>query len=244
MNWDRSKVYFPNWIMADIRATEWNGSMWTDQGGTATGNVTTTGTITSNSVSSFNLFTFGSISWVLPVTLIDFTARRQDDYINIAWTTANENRLHHFVVERSDNGTSFYAIGQSPARNSGAAEQYTTRDYTPIKNIAYYRLRSVDADGKETLSKIVSITDMAGSDLALLTNPVYNQIKLRATSRLNGEFDYRISAINGQVIQKGSLLIRNGGQYEISLKTKLQPGIYTIAVMNQQQSFEYKFIAL
>lgn len=242
LNWDRSKVYFPNWIVADIVVAGFNGTQWVDNGGTASGNAATTGTITSNVVSTFNMFTFGSKSWVLPLTLVDFTARRQDSYTQIDWKTASEYNMSHFIVERSDDGTSFYSIRQVSARNRGIEENYQHLDHAPINKIAYYRLRFADKDGKENLSRIVTVTDMSGDDLVLLTNPVRNQIKLMATASLSGVFQYHIYTLNGQSAQQGELIIRNGGQYEIPLTQSLQRGIYTLKVTNQQQTFIYKLI--
>jgi hypothetical protein len=244
MNWDAGKVYFPNWIVPDIVAACYNGSLWTDNGGlgTASGNPATTGTVTSSSMSSFNLFTFGSISWVLPVTLTGFTAKRQDNSTLVEWKTEKEVNLHHYIAERSDNGTAFYSIAQVAARNSGNTEQYQVRDNNPIRDIAYYRLRMADGDGKESFSRIVAVTDKNNSNLALLTNPVRNKITLVATSQLSGEFRYQLSTMNGQLVQQGTLSILNGGQYEIPLTGKLQQGTYTLKVINQKQSFYYKLL--
>ncbi|MBA2745124.1 MAG: hypothetical protein H0U44_02760, partial [Flavisolibacter sp.] len=83
MNWDYSKVYFPNWIVPDIVTAGYNGTDWADNGGVASGDAATTGTITSNSISSFNLFTLGSKSYVLPLTLLNFTASRQGSFTQV-----------------------------------------------------------------------------------------------------------------------------------------------------------------
>jgi hypothetical protein len=242
MNWDFSKVYFPNWIVPDIVTTSYNGSAWASNGGTASGNAATTGTITSNSVSSFTLFTLGSRSYILPITLISFTAYRQDNYTQIAWTTAKEYNLEKYNVERSDDGISFYPLTQLSPRNSGNTEQYNSRDYASIQRIAYYRLRLKDNNGRETLSRIVAITANSGSQLTLLTNPVHDRITLIAGSTLDGLFSYTIAAANGQLIQQGKLQIQNGGSYQLELKGTLSAGIYTLNVNNERESFRYKLI--
>ena len=132
LNWDYSKVYFPNWIIPDIRVAGYNGTLWINNGGTASGTAATTGTITSASVSSFNLFTFGSQSYILPLNLISFTAKRQDNFTQLAWTTVNEFNVRRFVAERSDDNLHFYAIGELPARNTGNLENYYSRDNRAI----------------------------------------------------------------------------------------------------------------
>jgi hypothetical protein len=245
MNWDNSKVGFPNWVMGDIVAASWNGTAWTDAGGTASGNVTTTGTITSSSVGTFNMFTFGSKTFPIPLTLIKFTATRQESYTRIAWTTVNEVNVSHFIVERSDDGIHFAGIGRVQARNSGNLENYFLDDTRAILGTAWYRLRSVDLDARESMSKIVSVS-VTGHDqaLTLLSNPVKNKIQLRAGADLAGKFDYKLFKLNGQKIQQGTLNLQNGGNYEIGLNSSIPPGTYILRVTNGQLSFEYKIIEL
>lgn len=242
MNWDKSKVYFPNYIIPDIFTAGYNGSLWIDNGGTATGNVATTGTITSSSISSFNLFTFGSRSYILPVTLISFNATRPGNYTQISWTTEKEYNAGHFVVERSDDGLSFYAITQLPARNSGITEQYNTRDNAVVYRTAYYRLRSVDANGHENISRTVAVTVSPGIRLTLLANPVHDRVMLMANQALNGLFNYTITAINGQLTQQGKLLIQNGGSYQIPFNKFITPGPYLLEVRNGPEKFNFKLV--
>jgi hypothetical protein len=243
MNWDHPKVAFPNWQLADIRVASFVGSKWMDAGGTATGNTTTQGNITSGSVSSFSRFTFGSVTFPLPLTLVSFSAKYMGSYTALSWTTVDEQNVDHFTVERSDDGNHFYSIVQLPARNSGNREVYTTIDYKTINHIAYYRLLSVDIDGKEKLSRIIPVivADL-DNNLVLLTNPVHDHITLAAGAQLNGSFYYRINMITGQLVQQGNLSIKNWGQYELPLKENFKKGIYTMVVSNNLQSFSYRFV--
>lgn len=244
LNWNYSKVYFPNWVVADILVTGYNGSAWTDNGGagTASGTAATTGTVSSNSISSFNLFTFGSRTYVLPLTLTSFNAVRQGNYTQITWTTEREYNADHFIVERSDDGVSFYTVSQIPARNSLVAQQYNTKDNASINRIAYYRLRMVDANGRESFSKTVAVTINADNLLTLLTNPVHDKLTLIASSSLNGSFNYTITAMNGKLMQQGKLSIQNGGQYQVALKGGLSAGLYVFEVNDGQQSFRFKIM--
>ncbi len=240
MNWDDSKVAFPNWNLSDIRVVSYNGSQWTDAGGSATGNTATQGNITSNSVSSFSRFTFGSVTVPLPLMLINFSAKYMGSYTALSWITVEEQNVKHFIVERSDDGNRFYPITQLPARNSGNSENYSTSDNTPINHIAYYRLRSVDIDGREQLSRVVVITVLnKNNSLDLAGNPVHNKIALLASVDLNGSFNYTISNMSGQILQQDNLVIQHGGRYEFSLGEHILPGIYSLTVSNRQQSFHY-----
>jgi hypothetical protein len=245
MNWDHTKVPIPNWHLSNITVATRTGSVWTDGGGTATGSVTGTGTITSSSQSAFNLFSFGSKGFPVPLTLIKFTAAWQGSYTRIDWITTSEQNVSHFIVERSDDGVNFYSVGRVSARNSGNLENYFLNDTRSINGSAWYRLRSVDLDTKESLSKIVRVK-LSGSDeeLILVTNPVKNKIVLRAGKDLGGNFHYGIYQLQGQVVQQGSLIIRSGETHELMLNVQPPPGTYLLRVTNGTQKFEYKLVQL
>jgi hypothetical protein len=243
LNWDNPKVAFPPWQIADIRVASYDGSQWIDVGGTASGNVTTQGDITSGNVSSFGRFTFGSVTFPLPLTLVNFSAKYMGSYTALSWITVDEQNVNHFTVERSDDGNHFYSIAQLAARNSGNSEIYSTGDNAPINHIAYYRLRMVDIDAKEKLSKVVVITVLnKDNSLTLVGNPVHNKIALLASYDLNGLFNYTISNMSGQILQQDILTIQRGGRYEFSLKENILSRIYSLAVSNKQQSFHYTVV--
>lgn len=243
LNWDYSKVYFPNWIIPDIRVAGYNGSLWVNNGGTASGTAATTGSITSASVSSFNLFTFGSQSYILPLNLVSFTAKRPDNYTQLNWTTVNEVNVNRFVAERSDDNIHFYVIGELAARNTGNMEKYVSRDEKNINGIAYYRLRCIDNDGKEIISQVVPIAGGNTNDLLTLGfNPVNDHILLIANQYLNDLFDYNIISATGQLIQQGQLKMLNGGQHKLLLTENVSAGTYFLIVSNSRQHFNFKLL--
>lgn len=243
LNWDQSKVYFPNWATLDIQVAGYNGTRWVAHGGPASGSTASTGTVTSGSVSTFNMFTFGSSSYILPLTDLLFSAKRQDHSTQLAWTTTGELNMNRFITERSDDRIHFYTIGEVAARNTGNTEKYTGRDDRGINGIAYYRLRYIDNNSKEKFSQVVPVSDIGtGALLSILINPVEEYILLMASQNLEGMFDYSITSVNGQFMQSGKLNILNGGQYKLLLKENTSPGTYLLRVSNATQSFSFKVI--
>jgi hypothetical protein len=242
LNWNYAKVYFPNYVVADILVAGYNGAAWIDDGGagTATGNASTTGSVTSSAISSFNLFTFGSRTYVLAMTLVNFSATRQNGSTQLQWTTEREYNTDRFIVERSDNGVSFYAIDQVAARNTNTTQQYSSRDNSPISGVVYYRLRWIDVSGKENYSQIVAVKESdTTAHLMLVANPVHNKVVLSASGDLNGNFNYRVMNAGGQLVQQGNINIQNSGQYEIPLNN-FSTGNYILDVSNSRQNFRYK----
>jgi hypothetical protein len=246
MNWNTAKMGFPDWKITDIRVASYNsgGSNWASAGGNSvTGNVLTTGSVISNAVSTFTKFTFGAESFPLPVTLISFTAKYMGNYAAISWTTADEYNVDHFIVERSDDGFNFYSIRQLRARNIPGIQNYMVQDNNPISQVAFYRLRSVDADNKEKLSKtvMISVKNMPAK-LLLASNTVEDKIVLLASGNINSVFNYVLVNTAGQLIQSGNLAIQNAGEYDLPINKKPAAGIYFISLINTEQKYSYKIL--
>jgi hypothetical protein len=94
-------------------------------------------------------------SVVLPIELTQFDVQNTDGSKNhLSWRTASEKNNSHFDIERSTDGSTFHSIGQVKGNNKPSSYQFV--DNQPFAT-SYYRLRQIDNDGKETLSKVVSV---------------------------------------------------------------------------------------
>ena len=94
-------------------------------------------------------------SMPLPVKLVDFSARKQNEqHVLIQWTTAQELNCKAFEVQRSADGTLFETITSIPGhKNSYSLQNYQYVDQSPMsKN--YYRLKQIDWDDQVVYSDI------------------------------------------------------------------------------------------
>lgn len=107
----------------------------------------------------FALASIGGGINVLPIELIDFTARPlESGEVITEWATASETNNDYFTVERSADALSWEAAGQVlGAGFSNAALYYSFRDASPIPGQSYYRLRQTDFDGHSELSDVKSV---------------------------------------------------------------------------------------
>jgi len=245
LNWNNSKVSFPYWVLSSISAANYNGSQWTDQGGvgTATGNVTTTGAVTSTAMSSFNLLTFGSRSFAIPLTLINFSAEKANDYVHVAWVTDNESTVSHFEVERSTDGIVFSTVASVPARNYNTREIYSINDSTEIKTIVYYRLRSVDIDGQHKFSQVVAVRNTGSENaMTLVTNPVHDNIILKSRGQVKGPFTILLSTSAGQLVHRQTLMIEPGKYCRLPISAQIARGTYILTVTNAVATYNFKLV--
>ena len=240
MNWDNSKIAMPNYILADIRVANYIAGNWTQVGGSATGNVTTTGNISSNSLASFGSFALASTTFSLPVTLVQFSANRSNGNTVLNWMTADEVNVSHYEIERSENGVTFYSIADNIAAvNLPGLQHYELTDSKPLNGTAYYRLRSIDTDGKTKLSKVIAVSDRLQADnYFIVTNPAHSSINIAAGKSHNGEYNYHVNTLSGQTLLQGRLNITHGGSYSIPLPANMVSGVYVLEV--QYASFRYQ----
>jgi hypothetical protein len=129
---------------------------------------------------------------VLPVSLLSFKAEWKNEDALLTWVTANELNTAFFEVERSTDGITFSPIAkQKAAGNSGTQLQYDHTDYKPAKfaaspsNTLYYRLKTIDTDGKSSLSAIVVLKISLGQDGAITLYP--NPAKQFVVVTLSGQ---------------------------------------------------------
>jgi hypothetical protein len=244
MNWDHSKIPFPNLMLSDIRVAHFDGTFWRSIGGTATGSALTTGNITSTSVSAFNRnFTFGSVSYVLPIKIISFTAGRMNDYTKLNWAIGSELNVLNYELQRSDDGISFYTIHVQLPYNRNSTEFYSYDDRKFLNGTAFYRLKINNLSSQENYSHIVTVSaNTTGKEFYVITNPVTTSIDLYAGAAIKGFYNYTIVNTAGQLMQAGTLDIKNAGTYSIYLKPTIIAGAYILLVQNETNRLQKMII--
>jgi hypothetical protein len=114
---------------------------------------------------------------ILPVELLSFEGRALSDGNLIHWMTASESGSDRFIVERSSDGSSFRPVGELPAAgNSVQPLVYEIFDTGAGDGLSYYRLRTIDTDGSEEFSDVITILREKGA-LIVYPNPVEDAIR-------------------------------------------------------------------
>jgi hypothetical protein len=239
MNWDHSKIPVPQVLLSNIRSAYYNGSFWINTGGTGFGNITTTGSVTSNSVSAFNNnFTIASTSWVLPLQLISFTGQRYSTYNKISWVISNEADVVHYKLQRSNDGVNFYTVSQQNANNNNGTETYTSNDAGTMYGKAYYRLAWLQTDGQIKYSGVIIISAAQDKDFYVIKNPVSTSIEIYAGSTFKGTYSYTLTNSAGQIMQAGTIAITTEGVQQLKLKPYITTGIYAFTLRNADHQLQ------
>jgi Secretion system C-terminal sorting domain len=210
------------------------GTTWVKEGTTpVVAGTTSSGTITTDnfvnlpSTATFP-FTIGSedAASPLPIELTSFMAKIRGSVNQIAWTTASEKNNAQFIVERSESGQDFSAIGTVKGNGTTAEKHdYTFTDETPL-SISYYRLRQIDFDGAESLSKVVSVVrEKNNSGLVKIYPSVTKNFLTIDLSNNEDNAAILIADMSGKSIVRQN--IRSGQQVDVA---HLSSGRYIVIV--------------
>jgi hypothetical protein len=240
LNWDNSKIAFPNYVVADLRAAVYTGSFWTNAGGTATGTAATSGTITSGSITNFGRLSIGSTSFVVPLRFVTISAVHENASVKINWQTANEVAVQNYEVQRSTDGVSFSTIATIPAKNMNL-QSYQHIDETISSSKLYYRIKANDQDGRSRYSNTVSLASDNIQKIELLTNPVHNTIQLVTQNLPVSVYNYHLVNAKGQVYKTGSFSC--GGSSVVALPVfNITEGWYTLILAKPGEQKQFKIL--
>ncbi len=160
----------------------------------------------------------------LPIDLLSFEARNTEGGNLLTWKTANEINNKGFDIERSENPSNHWTtLGFVSAKNKAATYDFT--DPTPPA-IAYYRLRQIDNDGKETVSKVVSVVMEIKKTLKAYPSVTSHFLTIES----NANSDFHVLNLLGQVVLTGKMK----RQIDVSA---LPQGTYFLKIGEEQVRF-------
>jgi len=188
------------------------------------------------------------IGVALPVDLIAFNGAYRQDYVYLNWETAAEINSDYFIVERRfHNEDSFSNIARQAAK--GGSSKYSLNDYD-VENsgVYYYRLRSIDKDGSEEVSKVISVDIVSerSGDINVYPNPAVDQINIDINLKDSKQVNVDIYNATGQLIQANVLNQRfpKGVYNAIVDISDLNAGVYNIMITKDTEVVSKKLIVL
>lgn len=177
---------------------------------------------------------------VLPIELTSFTSEiKTNNSIQLVWQTANEINNEKFIIERSENGTDFYSIGEVRGHGTTQEKQdYEFVDAKPKPGILYYRLRQVDYHGKNEIHKTISI-EISVDDFIVFPNPAKENISLSFKNTDLVPEKIELMNYTGELIQ--SDMVKENGIYSFDIKY-LPKGLYFTKVFYNKSIYVKSFV--
>lgn len=175
------------------------------------------------------------VSAPLPVTLTYFTGRTVDGLSQLGWETVMEDQVDRFAIERSEDGRQFTEIGTVKATgNSNSSIKYAYTDNNVVSNYAWYRLRTVDIDGKSRYSNVIRITNSTRtiSVLSVTPNPFESSMRVQIYSDKVVPVALRMIDITGREMYRTNRTLSSGNNtISLNPSTGLAKGVYVLQLI-------------
>lgn len=175
----------------------------------------------------------GVENYVLPVTGLSITATLKGNNTEVNWSTLSEINTKEFEVERSTDGVRFQTIAVKAAvGNTNSTSHYTILDELTAPGTYFYRVKSIDLDGKMTFSEIKSVVyGNTATQMVVGPNPFTNRLTL---SNLNEVSRVDVIDMAGRIVISRN--VKN--ESTVTLETgHLASGVYNLKVSKTDGSF-------
>lgn len=173
----------------------------------------------------------------LPVSILNMFAQTIEENVRVNWEVGMEINVANYEVERSEDATNFSLIGSVDANQS---EHYQFLDESPLTGKNYYRLRTVDVDGKYVYSKVVLANFEESTVLNAYPNPATDKIQVLVPNSwlLEGTM-LTISDMSGRIVMQKSI---ESSKDTLIRLTDVSNGVYTIKVVSNGNTRHTKFV--
>jgi parallel beta-helix repeat protein len=90
---------------------------------------------------------------VLATTLSSLSGKIVEDRVILSWVSGNEISLSHYELQRSGSNYSWETVFE--VKTLGRGFNYEVYDPVPLSPVSYYRLKSIELDGRPVFSNII-----------------------------------------------------------------------------------------
>ncbi len=172
----------------------------------------------------------------LPLELSAFTGEIQEHQNVLHWETRLEKNLRFHAVERSVDVANWQEIGRKNGLiNSNNLIEYELEDRTPLAK-AYYRLRSVDFDGQESVSGSVVLT-RKGEQFGItrvFPSPTKDHVTVQFNTTQEESVTVLLFDITGRVVLEQTVeAVQDINELPLTLYGLLT-GAYTVVLSNSK----------
>lgn len=180
----------------------------------------------------------------LPVELLSFSGTVGEGYNDLFWSTASEENTRWMIIDRSVDGVNnFVEVGRlAAAGNSNTTLDYQLRDNDPLQ-AAYYRLRVVDLDGTESLSRTLYLAQKTTFGLVrTFPVPTKGLVNVEFETTAKGDITFRMMDMLGRTVHTSSAIFEAGRHIKVFNMKELTSGVYAVEIDNGVETFVTKVV--
>jgi hypothetical protein len=183
----------------------------------------------------------------LPINLLYFDADLKGNDVELTWTTSQEQNADKFNVQRSLDGERFETIGTVKATgNSNTKIEYAYTDENINQNLgrAYYRIQSVDFDGRSQVWTVRTVKFRPDAySINLIPNPAQDVVNINIAALVNANTTLSIYNTMGQQVYNKNFTsdVNNATNFEINLNGYAK-GLYQVVVRSGNNIASQKLV--
>ena len=177
----------------------------------------------------------------LPVELLSFSGRNQNNTNLLTWATTNEVNNAYFEIERSQNAIEFVKIGVINANLSNEnIKNYAFSDVSFTETTNYYRLNQVDNNGKTDYSKIIAIKSGQNTNISvdIYPNPSKNTFIIDVNGDISVKYSVVVYDMQGKSVVNTNV---SGNKCVISLDNCVV-GVYFVKISSENRVITKKIV--
>ncbi len=182
---------------------------------------------------------------LLPIQLLKFDVRKENNSANLSWTTATETNNQYFSIEKSSDVDNWNPIAKVNSKalhgNSISPLTYSFIDANLFSGNNYYRLKQVDYNGKFSYSPIKNIYNARITPI-VFPNPFENNFNLNILSDAGSSIKYSLYNNLGQLVLEEEQTQGQSGNFAKKIEAPQGTGIYYMVLQVNEQRFTYKLL--
>ncbi len=185
-------------------------------------------------ITSLTRFTIGApfAEGFLPIDLISFEGKCDNNVIAIKWATASESNNDFFTVERSADAINYTPIAiVKGGGNSNTTLKYEIFDKNPLSTENFYRLKQTDFDGNYKYFAVKSFDCIETTEpeiiLSCYPNPFNDIVNFNVNNLDENSMQIKITDVLGREVSNKKLNDLNENSLEVKMDlSKLKSGAY------------------
>lgn len=166
----------------------------------------------------------------LPVTIVSFTAAKNNGTTTLAWQVTDAVNFSSFDITYSTDGINFSALGNVPYQTQ--KDTYSFVHASATGNI-YYRLKLIDQDGSYSYSKIILVKEVAADNtLQLYPQPANNFMNVQVSAVRSQQTTVKIYTMEGRLVNKMNIQLNAGNNsFIIDKLSGYATGTYSMSIL-------------
>ncbi len=182
----------------------------------------------------------------LPIELIGFNGRLQDEKVLLNWMTEVEIDNAYFTIEKSTDGRNFELLDKVEGQGTSYEKhQYDLIDSNPSAGTNYYRLSQTDFNDNTTEAGLVTVEVVKEKEIEVLPNPINNNLlSFNYTTENNGKLDIAIHDVTGKLIASQILQVEKGANVKSIELPNIASGVYFIIAQQNEKILTERFTKL